>query len=63
MAKKSKERIHRVGLGDPRSGMERLAGVINRGVQPKSLKKQDRRYDDSPSKMARNRAAAKKGKS
>lgn len=63
MARKKKpsrdvERLHRIGLADPRTGRERLAGVINRAVQPASVRRQDRRYDDSPSKMARNVRAA-----
>lgn len=53
-----RERIHRVGLGDPRTGRERIAGVINRAVQPKGIRDQNRRYDDSPTKMAKNQAEA-----
>ena len=54
------EKLYRMGGSDPRSGTERLAGVVNRSVASKAVKKQDRRWDDSPSKMARNIAEADK---
>lgn len=53
-----KERIRRLGGSDPRTGAERLAGVINRGAQPKPVREQHRTYEDSPSRMKRNKDAA-----
>ena len=48
------ERIHRLGLADPRTGRERLGAMIGRAGATKTTKRQDRRWDDSPEKMARN---------
>lgn len=58
----NKGSIYRLGGADPRSGVERLAGVVNRAVQPKALKKQARTYSDSPTTMAVNRRAAARKK-
>ena len=62
MAAKSgngKERIYRVGLADPRTGPERIAGLVNRAVTV-GRKAPVRSYDDSPSVMARKKAATRK---
>lgn len=48
------ERINRLGLADPRTGRERLGAMIGRAGATKTTKRQDRRWDDSPEKMARN---------
>lgn len=53
-----KSRHYKAGGSDPRSGVERLAGLINRGVSSKAIKSQDRKYDDSHAKRAKNIAAA-----
>jgi hypothetical protein len=50
----AKERTYKAGGSDPRTGPERLAGVINKGLARSALKKQDRNYDDTPAKMAKN---------
>lgn len=53
------EYVYKQGLGDPRSGEERLTGLVNRtlsGNRSAPL----RQYDDSPQKMAENRAKSKK---
>lgn len=55
---KDSERIYRIGGSDPRTGMERLAGLVGRAISPD--KKQNRRYDDSPERMASNRRATEK---
>lgn len=53
---KGKERIYRQGLADPRSGAERgaerVAGLVNR-VASGNKAATVRRYDDSPSQMAK----------
>jgi hypothetical protein len=62
MAKKRapKEQIYRQGLGDPRTGPERIAGLVNRAAQGSPAV---RRYDDSPADMAKNlKKSAKKKK-
>lgn len=58
--KKTGERIYRLGGSDPRTGMERLAGLVGRAVSPD--KKQNRRYDDSPERRASNLRATEKRK-
>lgn len=55
MAKK--EKMSRLGLADPRSGGERLAGLINR-VASGNRKSPVRKYDDSPTVMAQKRKAS-----
>lgn len=57
--KVGKERVYRAGMADPRSGPERIAGMINR-VASGNRKAPVRQYDDSPSKMAKNRKASRK---
>lgn len=52
------DRIHRMGGSDPRSGVERLVGAINRAAQPRAIKKQHRRYDDDDATRARHKEAA-----
>lgn len=59
---KDKERVYKVGLADPRSGKERLAGLVNRALSG-NRKSPGRAYDDSPSQMAKKRSASKGGKS
>lgn len=59
MAKTPKERIYKAGLGDPRTGPERIAGVVNRALSG-NRKAPGRAYDDSPTVMARNKAASRK---
>lgn len=54
----SKERIYRVGLADPRTGAERLAGLVNRAVSG-NRKAPVRQYDDSAAVMAKNRGKRK----
>lgn len=49
---KGKERVYRAGLADPRGGAERVAGLINR-VASGNKSSAVRRYDDSPSQMAK----------
>lgn len=56
-----KEKVYRLGLADPRSGAERVAGAINR-VASGNRKAPVRKYDDSPTTMAKNRAASAKKK-
>lgn len=53
------EKIYKVGLADPRSGKERALGLVNRVVQG-FAQAPVRRYDDSPSVMAKKKAAGKK---
>lgn len=53
------ERVYKLGLADPRTGPERVAGTVNRAVQV-DRKSPVRRYDDSPAVMAKNRAAVKR---
>lgn len=53
-----KERVHRLGLGDPRTGPERFMSTIARGLSPD--KKQNRKWDDSPETMAKNKRATAK---
>lgn len=48
-----KERVYKSGLADPRSGAERVAGLINRAA---TGNKAVRRYDDSPTQMAKAKA-------
>jgi hypothetical protein len=50
----AKERIYRMGLADPRSGSERVVGLINRVVTGQG-KAPVRQYDDSPTQMAKNK--------
>ena len=57
--KVDKERVYRSGMADPRSGAERIAGMINR-VASGNRKAPVRQYDDSPTTMAKNRRASKK---
>jgi len=60
--KRDKENIYRMGMADPRTGPERLAGVVNRVVQG-YRNAPIRSYDDSPTQMAITRKAGKgKGK-
>lgn len=60
MAKKRapKEQIYRQGMADPRTGPERIAGLVNRAAQV-DRKAPVRRYDDSPATMAKNRKKKK----
>lgn len=54
MAKKEpRERVKRLTLADPRSGAERLNALVSRAISPD--KKQARKYDDSPTRMAINK--------
>lgn len=55
----ARERVHKAGLADPRTGGERVAGMINR-VASGNRKAPVRRYDDDPATMRRNRAASRK---
>ena len=48
------EKIYRAGLADPRSGVERAAGLVNRALSG-NRKSPGRAYDDSPSQMAKAR--------
>lgn len=52
------KKIYKLGGADPRRPAERIAGMINRAAQPKAIRQQNRQWDDSPTKMAKNRAAA-----
>lgn len=54
----AKERVYKAGLADPRSGSERIAGLVNR-VASGNRKSPVRQYDDSPTQMAKNRTASK----
>lgn len=54
----AKEKIYKVGLADPRSGKERALGLVNRVVQG-FAQAPVRKYDDSPSVMAKKKAAGK----
>lgn len=59
MAKRSeKERIHRVGLGDSRTGGEKLMALASRAFSPD--KKQNRKWDDDPATVRRNLEATRK---
>jgi hypothetical protein len=51
--KEQPERVKRLTLADPRTGTERLMGLVSRAASPD--KKQNRRYHDSPTTMAANR--------
>lgn len=51
------DRLYKLGGSDPRSGAERLAGVLNRGVSSRAVKTQNRRWDDSAATRARHEAA------
>ncbi len=53
-----KEKVHRLGLGDPRTGPERLMSALSAGLSKD--KRQGRRWDDSPETMAKNRRATEK---
>lgn len=55
------EYIYRVGLGDPRSGGEKLLGLANRVLQGHSGQPV-RKIDDSPETMAKNRELGRKGR-
>lgn len=57
-----REKIYKVGGADPRSGAERLYGLVNKGLS--GIKGQNRQYDDDPTTMAKNKkkAAATKKK-
>lgn len=57
MAKK--ETIKRLGLADPRTGPERVTGLVNR-VLSGNKNAPVRRYDDTPAQMAAKRGASKK---
>lgn len=50
------EKVFKQGLGDPRGAAERTAGLVNRALQKAPAV---RRYDDSPTVMARNKARKK----
>lgn len=52
------DRIYRMGGSDPRSGVERLLGAVNRAAQPRAIRRQGRRYDDDEATRARYREAA-----
>ncbi len=59
----AKEKIYKLGMADPRSGAERIAGMVNR-VASGNRKSPVRNYDDSPAQMAAKRkASAPTGKS
>lgn len=53
-----KEKIYKAGLGDPRSGPERLVGLFNR-VASGNKNSPARYYDDTPEQMAAKRKASK----
>lgn len=53
------EYIYRVGLGDPRSGPERVTAVVNKVLSGNSSAPV-RKMDDTPAKMAENRSKSKK---
>lgn len=53
----AKEKIYKLGGSDPRSGMERLAGLVNR-VASGNRKSPVRKWDDSPTQMAQKRKAS-----
>lgn len=53
-----KEKVHRLGGSDPRTGPERLMSALAAGLSKD--KKQGRRWDDSPETMAKNRRATEK---
>lgn len=50
-----KERIYKAGGSDPRTGSERVAGLVNRALTGQR-KAPGRSYDDSPSQMAKAKA-------
>jgi hypothetical protein len=52
MAKR--EKVHRLGLTDPRSGPERVAAVVNR-IASGNRKEAVRFWEDSPTDMAKKR--------
>ena len=52
------ERIHRIGLGDPRGPGEKLSAMIGRAFSKD--KHQNRQWDDSPEKRAANRRETEK---
>lgn len=49
-----REKIYKQGLADPRSGPERLAGMVHR-VLSGNRKSPVRKYDDDPMTMRRNK--------
>lgn len=51
--------VWKQGLADPRTGEERIAGLVNR-VLSGNANAPVRKWDDSPAKMAENRAKSKK---
>jgi len=53
----AKEKMSRLGLADPRSGAERVAGLVNR-VASGNRKSPVRKYDDTPAQMAAKRKAS-----
>ncbi len=55
-----KERVYRLGMADPRSGPERIMGMVNKAFANKVAKKQHRSYDDSPEQMRKNLQASRK---
>lgn len=57
MAKRG-ERIYKMGGADPRSGEEKFLALINRMAQPKLIRQQNRRWDDSDAKLAADDRAA-----
>ena len=57
--KADREKVYKQGLGDPRTGPERVAGLINRAAT-QGRKAPVRQYDDSPATMRKNRAASKR---
>lgn len=52
------EKIKRVALADTRTAGEKVSGMVARATSPD--KGQRRSIDDSPTKMAQNRAATQK---
>lgn len=57
--KNGKEKVYKAGLADPRTGGERIAGLVNRALSG-NRKSPGRSYDDSPAQVARNKAASRK---
>jgi hypothetical protein len=53
------EYIYRVGLGDPRTGPERITAVVNKVLSGNSAAPV-RKWDDSPEEMAAKRAKSRK---
>lgn len=54
----AEETIKKIALGDTRTAGEKVSGMIARAVSPD--KAQNRSIEDSPTKMAQNRAATEK---